>query len=950
MRRTLIWLVPLTLLLVGVAGTWWWRSGRDAPRQPAPAAPVVTGGGGAGGPGPDRGDRGGDTGAGTMVWVDDDPVGAMILEGQVVDAQLQPVGGATVVLASNPPRTAVSEDDGSFSFDQLVGRTYSLVARAAGGVAGPATVRLAAATEPVILQLRPGAQVEVLTVDRAGAPVGKASVELRGNFDTLAGTSDGAGRVVFPVVMPGGYEVVAWADGMAKSFTRASVTPPKTEVRVTVVPGAAVSGVVVGPAGPVAGARVNFVGASDWTEGDERRDGVLTGADGAFRFAALPAGSVRLVARHDDFAPGSSSILTLDGVTPRDGVRIELAPGVTVTGKVVDGAGAPAASARVRIGVASNSFVGDAPRQAYTDATGAFTVAGLPRKKLALAASHDSGSSDTVEVDASAGDPAPLTIRLDVTGIIAGVVVDPRGDPVEGVQVSAGPNFRAMGRNAGRRGGGQDLGQQFRLRGFPQDLTDSGGRFRLTGLAKGSYMVRANRATSAARGRGWAGEGTEAEAGTTDLKLVLQVEGGVRGKVVLADGTVPDLFVVGVGMTQETFAGADGAFVLDGLPPSEYRLSVRGPRIDGKTVQVTVEPGKVADVGTITVTRGRLLAGRVVDPSGQPVADATVLAGRQLFGTGSSAQGQGRGGPPMGRAKSATTDADGAFALAGFGPGEITIVAEHPERGRSAGQRIAAGDPREGELVLTIQPYGALTGVLRQGGQPAEGVFVTAQAVSTPSALFNVASGPDGAYRFDKLAPDTYKVSATLGMPMVGMRFYSKEVVVESGKESKVDLAVEKGGVTVVANLVARAGTVGVASVWLASGLIAAANQRELGLRLGMASTGSSQWAILPQGGAARFPEVVPGPYTVCAVTFPTEIQGMAAMGYGERHGDVLPAYCQSITVGAAPAEQAVSVQVAVPALIPDEGGGPGGGGPPGGGRPPGGGSGSGSGPPPPGP
>ena len=43
-------------------------------------------------------------------------------------------------------------------------------------------------------------------------------------------------------------------------------------------------------------------------------------------------------------------------------------------------------------------------------------------------------------------------------------VVDPTGQPVEGVQVSAGPNFRDS------RGSG-DLAQ-WRLRGFPQELTD----------------------------------------------------------------------------------------------------------------------------------------------------------------------------------------------------------------------------------------------------------------------------------------------------------------------------------------------------------------------------------------------------------------------------------------------------------------------------------------------
>src|SRR5689334_11885517 len=77
-------------------------------------------------------DRGGDREM-PSVLTDDDPKGALRLEGQVVDADDKPVAGATVVLASNPPRTTKSEDDGGFAFDGLVGRPYTLTARAAQG-------------------------------------------------------------------------------------------------------------------------------------------------------------------------------------------------------------------------------------------------------------------------------------------------------------------------------------------------------------------------------------------------------------------------------------------------------------------------------------------------------------------------------------------------------------------------------------------------------------------------------------------------------------------------------------------------------------------------------------------------------------------------------------------------------------------------------------------------
>src|SRR4051794_6169481 len=62
--------------------------------------------------------------------LDVDAEGALRLEGQVVDDTGHGVAGAEVTLGSVPPRTAKAEADGTFSFDKLVGRTYTVAARA----------------------------------------------------------------------------------------------------------------------------------------------------------------------------------------------------------------------------------------------------------------------------------------------------------------------------------------------------------------------------------------------------------------------------------------------------------------------------------------------------------------------------------------------------------------------------------------------------------------------------------------------------------------------------------------------------------------------------------------------------------------------------------------------------------------------------------------------------
>lgn len=902
------WILAVAALAaVAIAGWWWTRDRGPAPDRRAGrgTADLAIGSAHERGPAP----RGADVDPGGRARIDDDPAGELRLEGLVVDAGDLPVAGVTVMLGSNPPRTTTTGDDGGFVFDALVGRPYTLVARGTQGIAGPITARLTATSDPIVMKLRPGARLTVRVTDDRGAAVVGATVELRG-LDVLQATAT-AGSAVFAPVAPGGYQIAAWAPGKARTFQWLGVAAGDTEASLVLVAGAAVEGRVVDERGaPVAGARVRFSGASDWSQqGDERYDGAVSDATGAFAFEALPAGSFRFVATHASHAPGTSALVTLDGTSRRDGVTITLAAGAVVRGRVVDAANQPVASARVRVGVAANPrvMVFDPPRQAYTDATGAFAIEGLPRRELSIVALHETGASESRAVDATAGDVGDVTLTIDVTGTIAGVVIDPEGQPIEGVQVSAGPSF---GDNRTR----VDF-SQWRLRGFPQELTDAGGRFTLTGLAPGTYTLSARRSTGRGRRGPGIGDGVTAKPGDTNVRLVLQPEGGVKGKVAFADGTAPAMFTVSVGMTQQSFGGEQGAFELDGLPPQRYELTVRGPGFQTRSIEVEVVSSRTVDAGTIAVAKGRSLAGVVV-ADGKPVPGATVYAGRMIFGNGTSNNAQ---MGPMGRGtKQDTTDARGAFAIAGFNDGDLTLVAEHPSIGRSRALRLPTVMPGQTELTLTLEKFGALTGVLRQGGKPAEGVFVSCQSTSTPGAIYSVASGPDGSYRFDRLAPDAYKVSATLGMPMTGMKFYSKQVEVPPGAEVTVDLAVEPGAVTLDVTAVPSNGALGVANVWLATGSISATTANELGVILAAAGPGASQWVIVRRGEPARFGEVAPGRYSVCVVPYPAEIQGMAAMGYAERHGDALPAFCKAVTVGTA-SPQAVSVPVELPPYVPDD-------------------------------
>jgi len=906
-------LAALAVAAVALAAVWYFGFRKAAPKAPATvSAPTTDGSGGGRGvrarrDGPEA--RGNDREQ--AILVDDDPAGALQLEGLVLDAADKPVAGATVVVSSNPRRTATTDDNGGFAFDKLVGRSYTLIARAAGGVAGPITAKLTDKSDPIVLHLRPGGAVKVTIVDKAAAAIPGATAELRG-LDQQTATADAAGVAEFVTVVSGYYEVVAYAPGYAPSHAFTQVGTGPVEVSLVLVAGAPVSGIVVDDKRqPVGDARVIYSGASDWSmQADPRLDGAVTGPDGKFTFTALPAGSFRFVARHESFAPGSSVITTLDGSHATVGIEIALVAGATVAGSVVDGSQQPVASARVRIAVVSRGMVGTEPRQVFTDADGTFVVRGLPKKPLEAVALAETGSSANLAVDASAGDVKDVVITIDQTGSISGLVVDKTGNPLDGVQVSALPDFRAAGP-------GMDP-MNFRLRGMPQELTNGAGEFEIVGLAPGSYNVRASR-SSANRGRMFGLDGgQQAQAGARNLRIVLPADGGITGKVAFADGTVPSTFSVGVGFSSEPMANQDGAFELRDLPPQKYTVTVRGPEFDQTTVDVTVVEGEIADAGSLVVKKGRAIAGRVVS-KGQPVADATVYAGRQIFGNGTTNQ-AGFGGPPgQNGNRTATTDADGKFRISGLGPGTVAVVAEHPDLGRSAARRVIRGQPDELALEITLAGWGVLTGTVKDSTGPAASTIVNAQSVSTPSAMYAVSSGDDGSFRFDKLAPDVYKVSAMLGNPMRGMSFYSKQVTVGPDAPARVDLEVTKGSVTVTFDIKVDGGTLTGGVAWLLSGAMAPRTVDELNLISASFPESQSTFSIVMSFRPPKYSDLVPGLFTACVALLPAGVDAMSkGMAYFERHGDEMPVTCTPVRVLEAPANQTATINTTLPPLLSD--------------------------------
>src|SRR5690606_30866511 len=224
-----------------------------------------------------------------------DPVGDLVLEGQVIDGDEAPVAGATVFLSSRPPRTETTGEDGTFAFDRLVGKRYLLTGRADDQVGGPVSHLLSAKSDPVVLRLGQGATMAIEVVsEKSGAPVGGAAVAAG---DGLVSQTGADGKARLRGVGPGWQQVTATAPGHARGRRLVEVPDSpgiEVPVRITLRGGAPVTGVVVDAGGrPVEGARVTARDAGDIFPGDDPKEGIETNAKGEFTLTAVAAGTQR---------------------------------------------------------------------------------------------------------------------------------------------------------------------------------------------------------------------------------------------------------------------------------------------------------------------------------------------------------------------------------------------------------------------------------------------------------------------------------------------------------------------------------------------------------------------------------------------------------------------------------------------------------------------------------
>jgi hypothetical protein len=493
-----------------------------------------------------------------------------------------------------------------------------------------------------------------------------------------------------------------------------------------------------------------------------------TDAQGRVRLASRPGGYAVAV-RAQGLAPLRRDVVRPYGEA-RTHLRVALEAGQALTGRtVVQGTNEPLPLVELVLtahtGEPQPWQRAEAPAEervyATSDERGSFRVDGLAPGNYQLRA-QALGHASTVLRSVKVPSAAPVTVALQVAGVIEGFVVDAQGHPASGAEVQV----------SGRT---------------PQVVTTGeGGGFSVE-VEAGSHTVSARRGDEAGSLEGR----LTVAAGKTvrDVRVRLGQGSALEGRVV-ARATGAPVAGASVDVSPHGDSGDSGRAVTDeagrfsvkGLAPGSYDLAVSAPGFSSLMRRgLTVTSGERFPLELQLQGTGAV-EGQVKDGAGQPVAGVQVVGGNRWGG--------GLGSTPA----EARTDAQGRYRLEGLATGRLYLTARREGATLGVSQPVEVTEDATAQVDFTLEETGTVDGVVRAttGSLPAEPLLVSAFSQSSgrfgPGDIARTELDASGHFRMT-LPPGTYRMSVT----PVGRRAFvvsnPQTVRVEAGKTVRAELS-----------------------------------------------------------------------------------------------------------------------------------------------------------------
>jgi protocatechuate 3,4-dioxygenase beta subunit len=563
------------------------------------------------------------------------------------------------------------------------------------------------------------------------------------------------------------YQVEAAAAGHLAGFVGDAVsTQPAT---LLLEPAAALAGIVVDAAGrPAAGMPVRARPSGEWDFRRSPRDAsplTASGADGRFRFPRLLPRQLYEVSVH----PEENAPARLLARTPPPGgeappLRLVLAAGQTVVGRVVDPEGLPVAAAEVTFrrvqrppGMSGHGFTGGGPgTSAATGADGRFRFQRLEAGEYDLQVTRQgfvATGRDNLAVSAETREVDLGDVVLEPGVVLAGRVVGPKGAPVAEAEVQVLPS---------------DVRMFKRWSSWHESaLTDADGAFRLGGLRRREPVRLAVAHPGYVRLETGEIEVPAAE----PLTLELRLQGSLALRVVDPEGEpVPRAEVSAVVETR--VASGQGVFSMGsssyGLgvtdqegkllaqpEPGTHVLEVKAAGFETRRLPgVEVAGGETRSLEVVLRrgTDGVTLVGRVTDHAGRALPGFHVQAVPDLKGA------EAEGLHPLRQDGFTETDADGSYRLEALRPGRYEVEARGGrQRMARAAVRLTAGTER---LDLVVAAGTEVSGhIVDAAGRPVGGAVARLHMI-TGGEAFHATSAADGSFAFDWVPEGTYRLLA----------------------------------------------------------------------------------------------------------------------------------------------------------------------------------------------
>jgi protocatechuate 3,4-dioxygenase beta subunit len=642
-------------------------------------------------------------------------------------------------------RESVSAADGGFALDGVPAGRYLLRAEQKGF--SPATVSVdlgPGETVNTVLRLDPMQLLEGRVEDRQGQPVAQAALFAWPLGDRQAGVveiaSGADGKFALAGLAAGPWTVMVEAPGFGTLRLERVDVPSRPLVLRLQGEARSLGGLVLEANGSAARDAKVILGGPALSQPMQTR----ANDKGIFLFHGLGFGHFVVRAMVGDKVSRSVAVVIDDATGWLPPVKLTLAPGAMLKGRVLDDLGRPLSGADVELTV---SPVDEASELGRTDRDGAFSIGPVPPGRYdvwARFAGH--GMLKPGEAVLRTEAVTTLDLRLARAGQIVGTVLDDSGRPLPGALVTAMAESATI-QDLSVLAGALPLAAEaanlpahvLAAKGQTRSAaSDPGGRYVIPDLPPGKYqvMVAAETRLSVSKGPLRVEPGKTSEVGSVTLRAGIALRGRLLDD---AGAPLPGARVdvrqtdVSGGAEFSGVAGEDGRFVVF-LPEGHFSLVAASPRrAPAQKVGLVVQAGQPPEELELKLERAdAVVEGVVRDPQGRPAARARVLAFplRAVLPDAGAGNTPGPAGsnanmPPL---AAVSADRTGRFKLTGVPRQPFLVEVRHTEWPT----RTVVATPGQ-SLFIELPRPGGIEGEVRDRSS---GVFVARYRLE--------ALGPDG--------------------------------------------------------------------------------------------------------------------------------------------------------------------------------------------------------------